>query len=234
MPAVPYDRGALLLDLDGTLVDSVPDLAGALNDLRRELGRKALARDLVAAMVGDGVAKLVERGLGHDGGAPPQAGARPALVSRFLEIYESRLTLETRPYPGVPETLAALRRDGWRLALCTNKPEAASRAILEALDLAPLFETVGGGDSFAERKPAAGHLLDTLAALAATAESAVMVGDSPNDLRAGRNAGLPVVLVSYGYSKVPVASLDADAVIDDFAALPAALAALKDAVPDLP
>ncbi len=227
MAAVPNGRGVLLLDLDGTLVDSMADLAGALNELRGELGREPIPAVQVKPMGGDGVAKLVERGLEHSGEPAPEAGTMAALVKRFLEIYETWLTLETRPYPGVPETLATLRRDGWRLALCTNKPEAASRRILEALGLALLFEIVSGGDSFAERKPAAGHLLDTLAAMAASAERAIMIGDGPNDLLAGRNAGLPVVLVSYGYSKMPVDTLGADAVIDRFAALPWALSKLK-------
>lgn len=216
----------LLLDLDGTLVDSMADLAGTLNELRDEFGYGPIPRDQVKAMVGDGVAKLVERGFDYGGEQTPEASTMTSLVTRFLEIYETRLTLETRPYPGVPETLTALRQNGWRLALCTNKPEVASRRILEALDLALLFETVSGGDSFAERKPAAGHLLDTLAAMAASSERAVMIGDGPNDLMAGRNAGLPVVLVSYGYSKMPVETLGADAVIDRFAALPRALSRL--------
>jgi phosphoglycolate phosphatase len=217
----------LLFDLDGTLVDSLPDLAGALNLLRGELDMAPLERRAVAAMVGDGVPKLVERGLGWAEAAPPGAAERRRLVARYLALYEARLTQETRPFPGVPETLALLRKDGWRLAVCTNKPEAASRALLTALGLASLFETVGGGDSFAERKPAAGHPLAILARMAAPAEGAVMVGDSPNDLLAARNAGLPVVLVSYGISRVPVGELGADALIDRFGELPAALAGLN-------
>lgn len=226
MAAALRGHGVLLLDLDGTLVDSMADLAGALNELRDELGYRPIPGDQVKAMVGDGVAKLVERGFDYGGEQAPEANTIASLVTRFLEIYETRLTLETRPYPGVPETLTALRQSGWRLALCTNKPEAASRRILEALDLASFFETVSGGDSFAERKPAAGHLLDTLAAMAAGSERAVMIGDGPNDLMAGRNARLPVVLVSYGYSKMPVETLGADAVIDRFAALPRVLTRL--------
>ncbi|MDH3475149.1 MAG: phosphoglycolate phosphatase [Rhodospirillales bacterium] len=219
---------SLLFDLDGTLVDSLPDLAGALNLLRGELDMAPLDRTTVAAMVGDGVPKLVERGLGWAETAPPEAAERRRLLARYLALYEARLTAETRPFPGVPETLARLNEDGWRLAVCTNKPEAASRALLTALGLDRLFETVGGGDSFAERKPAAGHLLATLARMAAPAEGAVMVGDGPNDLLAARNAGLPAVLVSYGYSRVPVGALGADALIDRFGELPAALAGLNE------
>jgi len=216
----------LLFDLDGTLVDSAPDLAGALNRLRAEQGLAALAIAQVKGMVGDGVAKLVERGLPPSGEAAAGPGDREGLVRRFLEIYEARLTAETRPYPGVVETLETLAAAGWRLGVCTNKPEAASRQILAGLGLERFFAAVGGGDSFAERKPAAGHLLATLARMGAAPGSAVMVGDSPNDVLSARNAGVPVVVVGYGYSRVPPAELGADALIERFAELPAALAAL--------
>jgi phosphoglycolate phosphatase len=126
----------------------------------------------------------------------------------------------------VVETLQALHADGWRLAVCTNKPEAASRQILAAFGLDGLFATVGGGDSFAERKPAAGHPLATLARMAAEPSAAVMVGDSANDVLSARRAGLPVIVVGYGYSRVPPAELGADALIEHFAELPAALAAV--------
>ena len=214
--------GALLLDLDGTLVDSAPDLAAALNRLRAEQGQAPRTLDEVKAMVGDGVAKLVERGL------PP--AATPAefdrLVARYVALYHERQTALTRPYPDVVETLRALSDEGWRLALCTNKPEAASREILAAFGIDRLFAAVGGGDSFAVRKPAAGHPLATLARMAAPPGSAVMVGDSPNDVLSARGAGLPVIVVGYGYSRVPPAELGADAVIERFAELPAALAGL--------
>ncbi len=220
--------GTLLIDLDGTLVDSLADLAGSLNLLRAELSQAPLAQAQVATMVGDGVAKLVERGLAWQAGGTPPRRAREKLVARFLEIYGTRLTAETRPYPGVPETLGDLRGAGWRLAVCTNKPEAASRTILAALNLERLFETVSGGDSFSERKPAAGHLLATLARMDAARETAVMVGDSHVDLLSARNAGLPAVLVSYGICRSPVRELGADAVIDGFAELPEALARLAE------
>ncbi len=215
--------GALLLDLDGTLVDSAPDLAGALNQLRAEEGLAALALDDVKGMVGDGVAKLVERGM------PPAAGPTEfdRLVARYVALYHERQTALTRPFPGVVETLQALNAAGWQLAVCTNKPEAPSREILAAFGLDGLIAAVGGGDSFAERKPAAGHLLATLARMAAPPEAAVMVGDSPNDVLSARRAGLPVIVVGYGYSRVPPAELGADAVIEHFAELPAALEALS-------
>jgi len=216
---------ALLIDLDGTLVHSLPDLAAALNRLLAELEHDPLAEAEVRTMVGDGVAKLVERGLAARGREASQDELGD-LVPRFVALYETALTELTRPYPGVPETLRGLTAEGWRLAVCTNKPEAASRRILDDLGLMDSIDAVAGGDTFAVRKPDPGHLLETLARLAVPAERAVMLGDGRNDVLAAHAAGLPAILVSFGYSKVSVHELGADAVIDDFATLPAALAQL--------
>lgn len=221
----PTDPGVLLFDLDGTLVDSLPDLLGALNLLRADLARGPLSDEQVRLMVGDGAAKLVERGLEIDGAVPGEPGLT-ALVERFLELYRARATETTRPFPEVERTLQGLRRGGWRLAVCTNKPERESRQILDELGLSPMFETVGGGDSFAERKPAAGHLLGLLDRLAAAPDHAIMVGDSRNDVLAARGAGLPVVVLSHGYGPDRPEDLGADRVIDCFSQLPAALADL--------
>jgi phosphoglycolate phosphatase len=224
MAVTPSPPGALLLDFDGTLVDSAPDLAAALNRVLSEAGRSNLGLGDIKAMVGDGVAKLVERGLAATGPIPHEADLR-AVVARFLELYGAAASLETRPYPGVVETLGSLKAAGWRLAVCTNKAARLTVQILADLNMAGLFEAVVGGDSLPVRKPDGGHLLGTLARLAEPAASAVMVGDSRNDLLSARDAGLPIVLVTYGYEAAP-RSLGADRVIDRFAELPAALADL--------
>jgi len=221
---------ALLLDLDGTLVDSLPDLASALDRLLAAEGRPRLGFARVKAMVGDGVAKLVERGFAASGGLP-DADALEAAIGRFNADYATALAVETRPYPGVPETLARLRAGGWRLAVCTNKLEAPSRALIEALGLAQLFDAVAGGDSFAVRKPDPGHLLATLHRLEASPEAAVMVGDSRNDVLAARAAGLPVIAMAYGYGGVPASELGADLVLERFQELPEALAGLAASSP---
>ena len=212
---------ALLLDFDGTLVDSAPDLAAALNRVLAEEGRSGLALNDIKAMVGDGVAKLVERGLAATGSLPDEADM-PDLIARFLELYGAAASQETRPYPGVEETLASLKTAGWRLAVCTNKATQLTVQILADLNMTGWFEAVVGGDSLPVRKPHGGHLLGTLARLPDPPESAIMVGDGINDLRSARDAGLPVVLVTYGYG-AGVRSLGADRVIDRFADLPAAL-----------
>ena len=217
---------ALLIDLDGTLVHSLPDLAAALNRLLADLDHDPLEESQVRAMIGDGVAKLVERGLAARGQAASEQELG-VLVPRFVALYESALTELTRPYPGVAETLKGLAGDGWTLAVCTNKPEAASRQILDDLGLMASFDAVAGGDTYAVRKPHPGHLLETLARLSVPADRAVMLGDGKNDVLAAHAAGLPAILVSFGYSKVPVQNLGADAVIDNFASLPAVLAKLR-------
>ncbi len=215
---------ALLLDFDGTLVDSAPDLAAALNLVLAESGRSRLALKDIKAMVGDGVATLVERGLAATGPRPHEADL-PAVVARFLELYGAAASQETRPYPGVLETLGSLKTAGWRLAVCTNKATQLTVRILADLNMTGLFEAVVGGDSLPVRKPDGGHLLGTLARLPDPPATAIMVGDSINDLLSARDAGLPVVLVTYGYG-AGARTLGADRVIDRFAELPAALADL--------
>ena len=218
-------RDVLLCDLDGTLIDSAPDLANALNVLLEEHGRRHLSRESVTYLVGDGARALVTKGFAETGdAATPEA--MDGLAARFVEIYSGMATAETRPYPNSVEVLQTLRAEGWRLAVCTNKPEGLSRQILDGLALSELFDAVAGGDSYEVRKPDPGHVLQLLGELDAPPERAIMLGDSENDFRAGRAAGLPVVLVSFGYGKGQVPRLGAERIIDDFAELPAALSKL--------
>lgn len=213
----------LICDLDGTLVDSAPDLAAAVGDLLAETGRPPLSEAAVRSMVGDGAANLVERALAASGGVP-DAGALAGFVARYLAFYESRMTELTRPYPGAVATLRDLKTAGWRLAVCSNKSERSSRQILTALGFGGLFEAVAGGDSFPVKKPDPGHLHGVLAALGATPAAAVMLGDSLNDVLAARGAGVPIIAMASGYGPVPAHELGADALVDTFAELPAALA----------
>jgi phosphoglycolate phosphatase len=213
----------LVFDLDGTLIDSVPDLRAALNVMLRERGRRPLSPMEVRRMVGDGVPTLVLRALAATGADPAEAATA---LPRFLEIYEANAADLTRPYPGVPETLTALRRRGYRTAICTNKPQRATLAVLQGLDLLPLFDGIAGGDRFRVRKPDPGHLAGLIAELGASPGESAMIGDNENDAAVARAVGMPLVLMRYGYARVDPESLAADALLDHFSELPQALARL--------
>jgi len=210
----------LVFDLDGTLVDSVPDLRAALNQMLRERGHRSLSSAQVKLMVGDGVLPLVARALAASGADPSEARAA---LPRFLEIYEANAAQLTRPYPGVPETLTALRRRGYRAAICTNKPQRATIAVLQGVGLLQLFDGIAGGDHFAVRKPDPGHLLGLISELGANPAASAMIGDNENDAAAARIAAVPFVLMRYGYARVDPDSLAAEAFLDRFSELPAAL-----------
>ena len=215
-------RRAILFDLDGTLVDTAPDLHAALNVALAAQGRAAVPIEGVRAMVGDGARELVKRGLAATGGMTEVAVA--AGTALFLDHYTANLSRLSRPFPGVADALAALKARGCRLAVCTNKQVGFSERLLADLALAPFFDAIVGGDSLAVRKPDPGHILGALARLGAGADAGIMVGDSTNDVRAARGAGVPVIAVSFGYTAIPPRELGADALIDGFAELPAAVA----------
>lgn len=184
----------MVFDLDGTLVDSVPDLAAALNRLLASRSLAPFSRPEVARFVGDGARVLLERAFTARGTAP-DARALPD----FLADYGANAAVETEPYPGVRETLERFAAAGWRMAVCTNKPEAPAHTLLAALGLAPFFAAVGGGDSFPVRKPDPGHLRATIEAAGATPAQAVMAGDHHNDVLSATGLGMPSIFAAWGY-----------------------------------
>ncbi len=209
----------ILFDLDGTLVDSVPDLTAALNRVLRARGIAPFDAPTVTGFVGDGVRALVERAFAARGLAADEDA-----VAAYTRDYTAHASEATRPYPGVPDTLAVLRDAGWRLAVCTNKPEAAARSVLADLGLGRFFAAIGGG-SFPARKPDPAHLLGTLRAVGGDATRAVMVGDHRNDVRAAAGAGMAAIFAAWGYS--PRASAEgAAAIAEHFTDLPRAAEAL--------
>ncbi len=223
MATEPLD---LVFDLDGTLIDSAPDLHACLNRLLAAEGRRRLDLVEVVAMVGDGVPALVRRAYEATGGLPDDI---EAAIARYRALYGDALADKTVPYPDVIETLARLLAAGHRMAVCTNKPLAPTLEILDALDLARFFRTVAGGDTLPVRKPDPGHLLGLLKMLESTPDRAVMIGDSLNDIQVAANAGVRSIAVSYGYRKQPAEELGADIVIDRFSDIPAALERLASA-----
>ncbi len=219
------DDLALLFDLDGTLVDTALDLHDTLNVVLDGLGRDGVPLETVRHMVGDGARKLVERGLAATGGLP-DADAFETAVEAFFAHYADHLSDHSVPFPGAVAALERYAAAGVPMAVCTNKPEGFSVKILENLDISDHFSTVVGGDTLAVKKPDAGHIQGTVDRMNAGGRRAVMIGDSANDVNAARNAGIPVIAVTFGYTQVPARDLGADVVIDHFDELDTALASL--------
>jgi len=217
-------RNALVFDLDGTLVDSLADITAALAATLQEIGAPALSSAAVRGMIGDGTAALVARALAASSLPPTLLGER---LARFLTLYEDAPTALSRPYPRVVETLRALQEKGHSLAICTNKPQRLTLAVLRGLALDGFFAAIVGGDVLAAKKPDPAHLVAALAALGATPGGGIMIGDNEHDVAMAKAAGVPIVLVRYGYHRVPLATLAADVQIDAFDALPQAIAKLE-------
>jgi phosphoglycolate phosphatase len=210
----------VIFDLDGTLIDSAPDLQLAVNRMLAGYGRGPLPVTQIRRMVGDGAGALIERVL--DASGLPDALQGEA-VHAFLAFYAEDPVTHTQLYPGALETLDALKERGLPLALCTNKPEAPAREVLTRLHLAEYFPQVVGGDTFPFRKPDPRMLLRLLAP-GTSPLSAVLVGDSEVDAATAQAAGVPFILMSYGYHRTPLAQLTSTAVLDDLRALPGVLA----------
>ena len=204
----------IVFDLDGTLVDTAPDLCAALNHALGVLGRPAVPADDVRHMVGHGARKLLEKGLAATGTVTPdlvEAGVAP-----FLAYYADHIADGSRPYPGVEAALSALAAAGSRLAICTNKPFALSKALVSALGWDGRFAANLGFDSVPAPKPDPGHLFAAIAAAGGDPATTVFIGDSITDTTTARAAGIPVIAVSFGFSDRPVADLGADLVIDHY------------------
>jgi phosphoglycolate phosphatase len=225
----------IVFDLDGTLVDTAPDLIATLNTI---LGREGLPPVAFAAarnMVGGGARHMIERGLAAAPGFPSRAsGGKPAwgpadverLCGQFIEHYAAHIADRSRPFPGVEEALDALASGGCRLAVCTNKLEWLPLRLLGALGLKDRFAAICGADTFGVQKPNAAILHGTIARAGGHSGAAIMVGDASTDIAVARAAGTAVIAVDFGYSETPVAALAPDRIVSSFAHLPAAVFAL--------
>jgi phosphoglycolate phosphatase len=212
----------VIFDLDGTLVESAPDLADATAHVMANRNLPAPAEADIRKYVGGGARKMLHRAFEAAGLHEDQFDMKSALAE-FLEFYGKNLAVRTRPFPGVLKALDQLQVRGERLGICTNKYEDFSAVLLRKLDLAKYFGAVLGGDSLDVRKPDGGHILGVIERLKTDPAHAIMVGDTEVDVKAARNAGIPVIAVSFGYSPVPADKLGADLVIDKFDALLPAL-----------
>jgi phosphoglycolate phosphatase len=211
----------IAFDLDGTLVDTAPDLVGALNTILVENSLPPLPFEDVRVMVGRGARALLERGFTAAGRALDDTTA-PPLVARFIEIYLGRIARESAAFPGVVEVLGDLRAAGAKLVVCTNKLTHLSLALLDALNLTPAFDAVIGADLAPRPKPDPSHVLAAIEAVGGDPARAVMVGDSINDALAANRAGVPALMVSFGYTEEPVETLGGDRVIHSFLDVPQA------------
>ncbi len=211
---------ALIFDLDGTLVDTAPDLLGATNAVLASQKRAPIDPASLRHMVGFGARSLISQAM-QATGAPAGEDEMPGLVAFFVEHYRDHIADFSRPFPGVEDTLQRLKADGMRLGVLTNKPIELTRLLLDRLDMAGMFAAVYGAGSRDYTKPDPRIFHDVVKDCGGG--SAIMVGDSITDLSTARAANAPCILVSYGYTPVPAMGLGADLVIDDFAALPEAL-----------
>ncbi len=202
----------VVFDQDGTLVNSVPDLLGALNRAVVKRGMEAFTEDEVRPMIGDGAGVLLQRAFAVRGRV-----ADAEVMGELVADYTAHAAQLSRPYPGVVETLGLLRELGWGMAVCSNKPSSAATAELRGLKLDKFFAFVAGGDSFDVRKPDPGHVLKTLEACGAEPSRSVMVGDHRNDILAGRGADIATVWARWGYGTEDVG---ATAQAGSFAELP--------------
>lgn len=219
-------KPTLVFDLDGTLIDTAPDILGTLDDILTREQIPLLPRHEALSFIGIGSRAMLERALvvaGHD--TPPDRVE--SLFDDFLAHYGTRLADESQPYPGMIDALKRLRQSDYRLAICTNKMEHHSLDLLEQLGLTAHFKAICGRNTFAFCKPDGRHITATIERAGGDPAHAIMIGDTITDISAARNAGLPSIGVRFGYSETPIEDLKPDRIISHYDELIAAIASLE-------
>ena len=206
---------AILFDLDGTIADSALDLAATLNHMLKNNGRAEIDPADVRNMVGEGAKALIIKGFSHSGDRPSDSEV-DILFDQYLDYYQAHIADYTTIFPGAVEMLNALKDQDIPMAICTNKNDVLTRDLLEKLGIDHFFSAVTCGDSFPYKNPDPRHLFATCDLMKADPNGAIMVGDSINDIAAGRDAKMLTVGVSFGYTRIPVRELGPDIVIDHF------------------
>jgi phosphoglycolate phosphatase len=215
----------VVFDLDGTLVDTAPDLIHAANHVMKLAGLGQVPGDVFRPWISFGSRRMIEEGLKfHDHTLP--AGEIDRLWKVFLQHYADNIAVDSSPFPGVIDVLDALARDGATLAVCTNKLEGLSRQLLGALGLADRFAAICGRDTFPVCKPHPDHLLNAITASGGHSGRALMVGDSDTDVATAKAAAIPVIGVTFGYTETPMHELRPDALIEHYGEFSVAAARL--------
>lgn len=216
------NNATLVFDLDGTLVDTAPDLIAAANHALADLSLPPLPAETLTSAIGFGARRMIEVGLKETGVTLPDPEVDRLLV-RFLAYYEPNIARESRPFAGAVAALEKFRGEGARLAVCTNKRAALAERLLGELGLRDLFAAVAGRDTFPMHKPDPGHLLGAIELAGGNRALAIMVGDSGIDIATARAATVPAIGCTFGYSDQPVATYGPDAVIESYAELEATI-----------
>ena len=212
----------VVFDLDGTLVDTAPDLINALNFVLDREGMPPVPLHAARNMIGAGARKLIERGLEVDGRIT-SAEDLSRMLGDFIDYYAAHIADASRPFEGLESALDELSRRGFRLAVCTNKLEWLSKLLLDQLQLSSRFAAICGADTFGVSKPDPMFLRETIARAGGRPSAAVMVGDAGPDIGVARRAGIPVIGVEFGYTEVPIAELKPDLLIGHMRDLPDAV-----------
>ena len=218
-------RLTIVFDLDGTLVDTAPDLIDALNHVLDREGLPAVPLHAARNLIGAGARKLIERGLEVDGRSASVSDI-DRMTADFIAYYADHIADTSRPFEGLEGALDDLTARGHRLAVCTNKLEWLSKRLLDRLGLSARFAAICGADTFGVAKPDPAILRQTVARAAGALSSTIMVGDAGTDIGVARRAGVPVIGVSFGYTEVPIAELNPDLLIHHMSELPGAVAGL--------
>jgi phosphoglycolate phosphatase len=215
----------IVFDLDGTLVDTHPDLIGTLSWLLEAEGLQAVDLEEAKKLIGHGMKPMIEKALKLQGRGN-DAAEIDSVFGRYVTAYEKRIARDSRPFPGILAALDRLADEGMVLAVCTNKIQRLAKLLLDELDMSRRFAFISGADTYGVRKPDPGHLLMTIRDAGGDPARAVMVGDAEPDIRAGQAAGVPVVGFAGGYTAIPLEELGPDLIIGHYDELPAAVARL--------
>jgi len=216
----------IVFDLDGTLVETAPDLLAALNHVLGDEGLGPIQLADIRTMIGHGAKAMIRAGLSQHGRPDPLDAEIDRLWRTFLDYYQANIAVHSRPFAGLVPLLAELRAAGAILAVCTNKTQALSERLLDALDLSKDFSAIVGADAVPEKKPCGDHILRAISAAGGSQDKAIMVGDSRTDERAALDAGLPFIFVPFGYESASPEEITADAVVESYSGFLDALSPL--------